>query len=266
MTRTPTTVLPQTLTFLVEESRVCEAEALVRLLAQGNGHAVWNRGLAEEWRAHLAASGVNLGDYPLFPLLYVRNNQLPRAARSFRDYATAADAPAEDRFRTFLEMLRLLWNKRQVPLEKYKGKLKRDRTNLITTERALLGRDRLFDEGWALLEGVGHPQGLYAIALSPEWVVYPVVRQFLDSARDRLELQGTLPPWWVQADIKTAVYGEDLAQLETLAPQIAGAGFNPDETRSLERRYFRQIARLKELAVREAERAQREAAYLASIR
>lgn len=266
MARTPTTLIPQTLTFLIEEFRVCEAEALVHLLAQGNGHAVWNPRLAAEWRQHLAGSGIDLGEHPIFPLLYVRNTQLPRAARSFRTYAADDTVAPSQRFIAFLEMLRLLWIKRQVPLAKYKGKLKRDRVNLITSERYQLGRDRLFAEGLTFLTSQGHPGALYSIAQAPEWIVYPVVREFLAAAGQQLAESGATPPWWLQVKLKCGLYSEDLTQLRALAERVDQAGFASDEAATLGRRYARQISRLRDLAEREAARAIKEAAYLDSIR
>lgn len=266
MPRTATHLLPATLTFLIEEQRVCEAEALVRLLSEGNGSAPWTGTADAAWREHLRAHVHDCGPHPVFPLLYVRNTQIPRAVRAFetewRDRGLSGRAAIE----LLLEMLRVFALKRKVPLAQFTLKLKRDRVHLITAERFATGRKQLIQAGLVCLQAHGYDPALAAIAAEPQWIVYPIVRDFLAALRDHLAAQGELPQWWLALELKLAMYGEDAAALAALITRIPEAGLSPSEQETVRQRLERRLVRLEELQRKEAERAAKEAAYIDSIR
>lgn len=266
MPRTATTLLPATLTFLVEEQRVCEAEALVELMAQGNGHAVWNPALEAAWRSQLQAQVADFGQYPLFPLLYVRNSQIPRAIRAFEAACEHLHQTPLDCMSLLLEMLRQFALKRRVPLSAYATKLKRDRVALITAERFAVHRDLLFAAGNRWLADHGWPQAAVELAVSPEWIVYPIIRDWLNSAREVLRASGSLPAWWSAIEVRLAVYSDSRSEIEAALSQLADADLPDSERDSLGSRLERRLRRLIELEAKEADRRARDAEYLDSVR
>lgn len=263
MPRTAHDILPATLTFLVEEHRVCEAEALVHLMAQGNGHATWNPVVADAWRVHLRDHIGDFGPHPLFPLLYVRNSQIPRAIRAFE---AEADTLAPDRaLELFLEMLRLYALKRRVPLSAYATKIKRDRVGLITQERFAAHRTQLFDAGIAFLRAHSMPRTLVERLTDTPWIVYPIIREFLTATRDSLQSTSELPAWWNAIDARLATYSEERADIESVLTSLDAVDLPDAEREALRGRLLKRVARLLDLEQREAERKAKEDAYFASI-
>jgi|GEM_PF-4466936 len=263
MTRTAQTLLPATLTFLIEEHRVCEAEALVHLMAQGNGHATWNPAVAQAWRLHLREHIGDFGSHPLFPLLYVRNSQIPRAIRAFT--LESGSLAADDAMELYLEMLRLYALKRRVPLSAYATKIKRDRVGLITQERFAAHRTQLFDAGITFLRTHDLARPLVERAIDAPWIVYPIVREFLSAAKSALHADHTLPAWWSVIDVRVAAYTEDRGELEAVLPLLDTIDLPASDVDALRGRLQKRLVRLIDLEQREAERQSREDAYFASI-